>query len=126
VDAFGMPVRAVVTEGTRADCTVAETRIDGVDVDYILADRGDDSDAIRSKIYSLGAEAVIPSKRNRKVQLPCDFEIYKLRHLVENAFLKLKKWRRIATRYAKNRAHSLPPCISAAWPSGWDSRDDSA
>ena len=28
----------------------------------------------------------------------------KLRHLVENAFLLLKRWRGIATRYAKNVA----------------------
>ncbi|MBS4163014.1 hypothetical protein PRO82_000295 [Candidatus Protochlamydia amoebophila] len=28
----------------------------------------------------------------------------KLRHLVENAFLHLKRWRGIATRYAKNTA----------------------
>ena len=32
--------------------------------------------------------------------------LYKLRHLVENAFLKLKPWRGIATRYAK-RADSF-------------------
>ena len=28
--------------------------------------------------------------------------LYKARHLVENAFLHLKQWRGIATRYAKN------------------------
>jgi transposase len=76
--------------------------IKDVDVDYILADRGYDSDAIRKTIKNLGAEAVIPSKKNRKVKQSCDFEIYRLRHLVENAFLKLKKWRGINTRYAKN------------------------
>lgn len=34
-------------------------------------------------------------------------EIYKLRQLVENAFLHLKCWRGIATRYAKNAASFL-------------------
>lgn len=33
--------------------------------------------------------------------------LYKLRHLVENAFLHLKRWRGIATRYAKNTASFL-------------------
>ena len=33
-----------------------------------------------------------------------DEHLYKLRHLVENAFLLLKRWRGIATRYAKNAA----------------------
>ena len=39
---------------------------------------------------------------NRIDQRDYDEEIYKLRHLVENAFMHLKKWRGIATRYAKN------------------------
>ncbi len=33
--------------------------------------------------------AVIPPKRNRKVQREYDKDLYKLRHLVENAFLYL-------------------------------------
>jgi transposase len=46
--------------------------------------------------------AVIPPKKNRTIQRPYDEALYKLRHLVENAFLMLKRWRGIATRYAKN------------------------
>ena len=44
---------------------------------------------------------VIPAKRNRKQQREYDRYLYRLRHLVENAFLHLKRWRGIATRYAK-------------------------
>jgi len=33
-----------------------------------------------------------------------DEYLYKLRHLVENAFLLLKRWRGIAARCAKNAA----------------------
>ena len=47
-------------------------------------------------------EAVIPPRKNRKDQRAYDKHLYKLRHLVENAFLHLKRWRGIATRYAKN------------------------
>lgn len=50
---------------------------------------------------------VIPPKRNRKEQRKYDESLYKLRHLVENAFLHLKRWRGIATRYAKNTASFL-------------------
>lgn len=46
-------------------------------------------------------KSVIPPKKNRKIQREYDKEIYKLRSLVENAFMLLKKWRGIATRYAK-------------------------
>jgi transposase len=37
-----------------------------------------------------GVSTVIPSRRNRKVPREYDRDIYKRRHLVENAFLKLK------------------------------------
>ena len=47
-------------------------------------------------------DVVIPSKKNRKDQREYDTYLYRLRHLVENAFLMLKRWRGIATRYAKS------------------------
>ncbi|PEK71927.1 IS5/IS1182 family transposase, partial [Bacillus toyonensis] len=37
----------------------------------------------------------------RKEQREYDKHLYKLRHLVENAFLKWKRFRGIATRYTK-------------------------
>ncbi len=45
---------------------------------------------------------VMPPKQNRKEKRHDDEYLYKLRHLVENAFLHLKRWRGIATRYCKN------------------------
>ncbi len=50
---------------------------------------------------------VIPPKRNRVTQRPYDKDLYRLRHLVENAFLHIKRWRGIATRYAKNASSFL-------------------
>jgi len=50
---------------------------------------------------------VIPPKKNRNVQRFYDKNAYKLRHLVENAFLHLKRWRGIATRYAKKTSSFL-------------------
>mgnify|MGYP006220926473 FL=1 len=52
-------------------------------------------------------EPVIPPRKNRTVQRDYDRSLYKLRHLVENAFLHLKRWRGIATRYAKNTSSFL-------------------
>ena len=50
---------------------------------------------------------VIPSRKNRAQAREYDKDMYCLRHLVENAFLHLKRWRGIATRYAKNTASFL-------------------
>src|SRR3546814_2908985 len=48
-----------------------------------------------------GGVAMIPTKRNRLVQLPVDADIYALRNMVERCFNKLKNARRLATRYDK-------------------------
>jgi transposase len=107
VDAHGMPIRAIITQGTTADCTQASRLIEGLTAEALLADKGYDTDAIVEQAKHQGMEVVIPPKRNRKEQREYDKELYKLRHLVENAFLHLKRWRGIATRYAKNTASFL-------------------
>ena len=99
-----MPVRFFVTDGTVADCTQACRLIEGISAEYLLADRGYDSDKIVREAESAGMRAVIPPRKNRKHQREYDRHLYKLRHLVENAFLHLKRWRGIATRYAKHTA----------------------
>jgi transposase len=102
-----MPVRIVITQGTTADCTQASRLIEGLTAGHLLADKGYDSDAIIEQAKLQGMQPVIPPKRNRKVMREYDEGLYKLRHLVENAFLHLKRWRGIATRYAKNTASFL-------------------
>ena len=56
---------------------------------------------LRTELDRRGAGAVIPPKANRKTAIPCDFAMYRWRHLVENFFCDLKQNRRIATRYDK-------------------------
>ena len=102
-----MPVRVFITKGTTADCKYASQLIEGFDAGSLLADRGYDTDSIIAQATATGIEVVIPPKKNRKEQRMYDKDLYKLRHLVENAFLHLKRWRGIATRYAKNAASFL-------------------
>ena len=107
VDAHGMPVRVIITEGTTADCTQACRLIKGLTAEQLLADKGYDSDAIVAQAKKQGMKAVIPPRKNRKNARGYDKALYRLRHLVENAFLHLKRWRGVATRYAKNTASFL-------------------
>ena len=102
-----MPIRAIVTEGTRADCTQAQNLIEGIKAEFLLADKGYDSDQIVADAQAQGMEVIIPPKKNRKIQRAYDKDLYKARHLVENAFLHLKRWRGIATRYVKHTASFL-------------------
>ena len=86
VDAHGMPVRMFITEGTAADCTQAGELVEGIDADYLLADRAYDTDAILGTCARQGIEAVIPAKRHRQHVREHDEHLYRHRHLVENAF----------------------------------------
>lgn len=90
-----------------ADCKQAIGLIEGFLAENLLADKGYDSNAILEQAILQGMIPVIPPKKNRIDQREYDKEMYKWRHLVENAFLHLKRWRGIATRYAKNTASFL-------------------
>ena len=107
VDARGVPVRCVVTDGVTADCAKAGELIENTGARGLIADRGYDSDKIVQNAENLGMKVVIPPRKNRKVQRNYDKNTYKIRRLVENAFLHLKRWRGIATRYCKNLSSFL-------------------
>lgn len=79
----------------------------GVGPQVVLADRGYDSDHIRETLEEKSAAAVIPTRRNRKLQIPVDGYIYALRNRIERCFNKLKNSRRLATRYDKTAASYL-------------------
>ena len=106
MDAHGMPVKAIVTEGTTADCSMAPELIEGFKPEAVIADKGYDSQEIVDCVEHNGAEAVIPPRKNRKEARSYDTHLYKFRHLVENAIGRMKEWRGVATRYAK-RADSF-------------------
>jgi transposase len=69
--------------------------LDGRRAEAVLADKGYDSDAIVARIESLGAVAVIPSRRRRKVQRLHDRTLYKLRNRIERCFNRFKQFRRL-------------------------------
>ena len=107
MDARGVPVRCIVTDGVTADCAKAGELIENTGARGLIADRGYDSDKIVQNAENLGMKVVIPPRKNRKVQRNYDKNTYKIRRLVENAFLHLKRWRGIATRYCKNLSSFL-------------------
>lgn len=101
VDAHGMPVRMFVTAGTVAYCSKACELVEGIEAENLLADKGYDSSDFVDSLKKSKITPVIPARSCRKAPREYDKHLYQLRHLVENAFLELKRWRGIATRYAK-------------------------
>jgi len=80
----------------------------------LIADKGYDTNAIRTLIAARGAEAVIPSTTSRRAPIPYDRNAYRARNLVERLWCRLKDWRRIATRYDKLADNYLAAALIAA------------
>lgn len=107
VDALGNPLGFVLTPGQCADITQAEALVEPYAAEAVIADKGYDSDAFVNFVKAREAEAVIPSKRNRKEQREIDRNLYKDRNKVERFFNRIKHYRRIATRYEKTARNYL-------------------
>ena len=101
-----MPVGFSVAAGAEADCRHLPELAAELPAKFALADRAHDADACPGAVAAPGAGAAMPPKRNRVEQGPYDGHIYKLRHLAENAFEKVRRRRGLATRYCK-RASSF-------------------
>ena len=102
VDGKGRPVSIVLTPGQAGDSPQAIGLLRAAGTWRLaMMDKAYDSDEIRSYIDSLGAEACIPPRSNRKTGIKYDREACKRRSVVENFFEKIKRCRRIGTRYDK-------------------------
>ncbi len=114
VDALGYPVDIRLTAGQVHDSVPAKELLANQPAEYVIADRAYDSDEIVSFIISQGGVPVIPSRRCRKEPREYDRHIYKERHLVEIFFNKIKRYRRVATRYEKLAANFLSMVLIAS------------
>jgi transposase len=56
----------------------------------LLADRGYDADLFHNALIELGISPCIPSRLGRKVRIPHDAALYRLRHKIEIMFARLK------------------------------------
>lgn len=105
VDAHGNPLTFIITDGTTHDIKVATDLIDKIDLSCVVmlsADKGYDSQSFREYVKQKDIQVNIPHKSNSKqTNEYMDWYLYKLRHLVENAFCKIKTYRAIATRFDK-------------------------
>jgi transposase len=105
-----------VKAGQVNDCAQAAALLGERKTGHVLADKGYDADAIVEHVAKMGAAAVIPPKSNRKVQREYDRELYQQRNRIERCFSKLKHFRRLATRYEKNKEnfHALV-ALACSW-----------
>lgn len=86
---------------------------------FLIADKGYDANSFRKSLRGAGARPVIPGRSNRKRPIDYDRPRYRDRHLIENAFCRLKDFRRVATRYDKLSANFLSAAALATLVAFW-------
>ena len=94
-------MRILLTAGNVNDIVPANSLIEGLLGDKLLADRAYDANKFIELAKRQQMEVVIPPTARRLDQRDYDRHAYKERHLVECFFEKLKEFRRVATRYDK-------------------------
>ena len=114
VDGLGRPLCFLPTPGQAADCRQARSLLEGLAFERLIGDRGYDTDELRDWLEEHDAEAVIPSKRNRKTPIPHDREAYRKRHKVENLFCRIKDYGRVVLRKCKT-SRSYAAFVSLAF-----------
>ena len=68
---------------------------------YLLMDKAYEGDATHKLAFDMGYIPVVPPKSNRKEPWEYDKILYKQRNQVERLFRRIKRFRRIFTRYDK-------------------------
>ena len=105
---MGNPLCLLLGPGQQADCSRAgELLRAAAGAGHVLADKGYDTDSVLQLVAGLGADVVIPSKKDRLVPRHIDHNLYRDRNKIERFFSRLKQFRRLATRYDKTASSFL-------------------
>jgi len=107
----GKPIVGALTEGQRHESPQAipllEQALHRMWPDAVAGDKGYSSTDIRNWLQSREIETVIPRRKDETAPNVYDRALYRERARVEQAINRLKRWRRVATRYEKLAASYL-------------------
>ncbi|KGJ01417.1 transposase [Paracoccus halophilus] len=99
-DGRGRPLTFFLSPGQMSDARGAVVLLgDLPKAKRLLGDKGYDADWFREELKRMGMRTCIPPRTKRKRPATYNKRLYRKRHRIENAFARLKDWRRIATRY---------------------------
>ncbi len=122
----GRPITAVLTGGERHEQIALEALLDKGAVRRqgrgrprlrprrVAGDKAYSSPSARQKLRARRITPVIPTRSNQRRQSGFDRQAYRERNRVERLINRLKHFRRIATRLARNAAPTTSPW--SHWP----------
>jgi transposase len=101
VEGRGRAVALGLAEGQRPDLYAVEPLLPCLRHRRAVADKGLDADTFRARLCRQCTRVCVPVKRSRRWPVAFDHGDYRQRHKVENFFCRLKRYRRLSTRYEK-------------------------
>lgn len=106
VDGKGRPLQLTLSPGPQAEVKAVQSIVIPSQM-HVVADKGYDSDKFRQDIRDSGSQPCIPPRSGRCCPASFNRGFYRRRHKVENFFQRIKRYRRIGTRYEKLDLHFL-------------------
>jgi len=102
VNARSQAVVVALSGGNQADISLAEELTECLpEHSTLIGDKAYDSSTLRQAAATKGINTCIPGRSNRTMTVPFSATVYRRRHRVENFFERIKRYRRVATRYDK-------------------------
>ena len=101
VDGLGRATGLSVAPGNRNDLRAVATLINHMADCWVIGDRGFDAGTFRRELVAVDATPCIPPRCSSKIQHYYSELLYPHRHVVENFFARIKRMRRVGTRYEK-------------------------
>jgi transposase len=102
VNARSQALVIALSAGNDADVSLAEELTECLPEDStLIGDKAYDSSTLRQAAGAKGIKTCIPARSNRTTTPPFSRTAYRRRHRIENFFERIKRYRRVATRYDK-------------------------
>lgn len=118
----GKPISCALTAGQRHESPQAipllERALHRMWPEALAGDKGYSSTALRNWLGEREIAAVIPRRTDETGPNDYDRELYRERGVIEQTINRLKRWRRVATRYEK-RAVSYLAMVTIAMDLEW-------
>jgi transposase len=101
VDSHGRAVALSLHAGPRHDVRTMDEHACLLRGRTLVGDKGFDADGLRERIRYFRGRTCIPRRKNCGGSRPFRCQLYRRRHRIENFFCRIKRHRRISTRYDK-------------------------
>lgn len=101
VDARGRALAVALAPGQQHDQKAVLPLLPALHRGRVVGDKGFATGAFYRRLQHQGLRACLPPKARERLSAPFHRGYYRLRHWVENFFCRIKRFRRISTRYDK-------------------------